>query len=183
MTTRKHTVLMVALAGAVTLPAFAVETAEDPHASHHPQEAQTNVAGQTQVAAPSRMQRHLTMRQRMQEIRATQDPEKRCQLLEAQMSDMEAMLEADACPMPSSGMAEMRQQGMMGRGMMGGGMQYGMGGKGMHSGMSCGMGGGGRQHGVGGSARPAGDDAFMRRLEVLEKRVDLLQTLLQRLAR
>ncbi|MFN3593316.1 MAG: hypothetical protein ACK4TK_01355 [Thiobacillaceae bacterium] len=184
MTARKHTVLMLALAGAVTLPAFAVETAEDEHARHHPQEVQTNVAEQTQVAAPSAQERRLAMRQRMQEIRATQDADKRRQLLEAQMKDIEALLDEGVCPQPGSGMmAGQGRQGMMG-GMMGRGMQHGgMGGKGMQGGMACGMGGLGMQHGIVGQGQAGADDATVRRLEALEKRVDLIQMMLQMQAR
>lgn len=190
MTTRKHTVLMLALAGAVTLPAFAVGTAGDEHAGHHPPEVQADTPAQTQIATPSVQERRQAMRQRMLEIRATQDADRRRQLLEAQMKDIEALLDEGACPQPGSGMmAGQGRQGMMGRGMQhpgmgGGGMQHGgMGGKGMQGGMACGMGGRGMQHGIVGQGQAGVDDATARRLEALEKRVDLIQMMLQMQAR
>lgn len=191
MTTPKHTLLMLALAGFVTLPALAVEKAEDKHAGHPLSQAQASAPAQTQSAAPSAQERRQTMRQRMQEIRATQDPDRRRQLIEAQMQDMEAMLDEGACPLAGGGMTTGQgRQGMMG-GMMGRGMQYpgmgggcmqhgSMGGQAMqHSGMACGMGGRGMQCGMAGQGRSGADDAITRRLEALEKRVDLLQMLLQ----
>lgn len=182
MTARKHTALMLALAGAVTLPVFAAEKAEEEHVAHHPTEVQTNALPQAQVAALSVQERRQAMRQRMQEIRATQDPDKRRQLLEAQMKDIEAVLDEGVCPQPGGGMmAGQRRQGMMG-GMMGRGMQHpgmGGGGMGMQGGMACGMGGRGMQHGIVGQGQAGVDDAMARRLEALEKRVDLIQTMLQ----
>lgn len=164
------------LAGLLSLPLAATAQAQatDEPSAHHPEPSQATVPAQTASIQDLRQ----AMRARMMEIRATQDPERRRQLLEAHMQDMEAMLEAGACPQPGGGM----MGGRGGQGMMGRGAQHpGMGGMGMHSGMACGMGGPGMQHGRG---RQAGmDDATLRRLEALEKRVDLLQMLLQMQAR
>lgn len=170
MLNRRNTAFLLALAGALTLPSVAGAEKAGAHAEHP---APTAATAQEQTARPSALERRQVMRQRMQEIRATEDPEKRRQLLEAQIKDIEAMLEADACPLPGGGgRADRGTQGMMGQGMMGRGMQHGMGGKGMPCDMRGGMGGHGPM-----------DEATARRLEALEKRVDLLQTLLQMQAR
>ncbi len=192
MPSRKHAVLILALASTATLPALAVETVKDEHTSHHPQATQTTPA-QPQAAAPSVQDRRQVMRQRMQEIRATQDTDKRRQLLEAQMKDIEAMLDEGVCPMPGGGMmgpgmmgGSMKGPGMMGQGgMMGRGTpQQGMGGGvGMQRGMACGMGGCAMQPGTVGQRQADVDDAVVKRLEALEKRVDLIQTMLQMQAR
>lgn len=185
----KHTALMLALASAVTLPAFAVESSRDEHAGHHPPEAQTSAPAHTQVADLSVQERRQAMRKRMQEIRATQDPEKRRQLIEAQMKDMESLLEEGVCPMPGGMMGRPGRSGMgmMGRGMQLGmgaqGMQPGTGGMGMMGGMGCPMGGRGMHRGMPGQGQAGADDAMARRLEALEKRVDLIQMMLQMQAR
>ncbi len=186
MKTCKPSILALALSGLLSLP-MAVQAqapATDDHSAHQ--------AEASPAAAPARtasiQELRQTMRARMQEIRTTQDPERRRQLLEAQMKDMEELLEAGACPQPGGGMMGGRGgQGMMGGGPMGhgthggampgAGMHHGMGGQGRPGGMGCGMQGRGMQHGMGGRAG-AGDETLSR-LEALEKRVDLLQMLLQ----
>lgn len=177
MMTTKTRLLPLALAGLLAFPlaATAQAQASDEHSAHHPESGQAAAPAETASVQDLRQ----AMRARMAEIRATQDPERRRQLLEAQMKDMEVMLEAGACPMPSGMMGGRGGQGMMG-GMQGGGMQGGMGCGMMRGGMSRGM-GGGMHSGMGGPDGAAADLA--RRLEALEKRVDLLQMLLQQQAR
>ncbi len=168
----------LALAGLLSLSftAGAQAPVGDEHAAHPPEQSQAAPPSQTAFVQDLRQ----AMRARMMELRATQDPERRRQLLEAQMKDMETMLEAGACPSPGSGMMMGGRggQGMMGGGMMGGGMRGGM-----QHGMGHGMMGRGMQHGMGGQGQAGVDDALLRRLEALEKRVDLMQTLLQMQAR
>jgi hypothetical protein len=182
--TTKPRLIPLALAGLLALPlaAAAQAQASDEHGAHHPEAGQAAAPAGTASIQDLRQ----AMRARMAEIRATQDPERRRQLLEAQMRDMEAMLEAGACPQPGGGM----MGGRGGPGMMGGGMQHGMGGPGMHGGMGsqgpqgdmgCGMQGRGMHHGMGGQGKAAADVAT--RLEALEKRVDLIQIMLQMQAR
>jgi hypothetical protein len=175
MTGKPHR-LCLALAVPLHLIATAQAQASDEHAAHPPEAGQVAPSSQTASVQDLRQ----AMRARMMELRATQDPERRRQLLEAQMKDMEAMLEAVGCPSPGSGMMMGGRggQGMMGGGMMGGGMRGGM-----QHGMGCGMLGRGMHPGMGGQGRPGADDALLRRLEALEKRVDLLQMLLQMQAR
>ena len=85
------------------------------------------------------------MRERMQQIRRTSDPELRRKLMEEQMADMEAIGQAGtACP-------------MMGGPMMGGPMMRG---------------------GMGGSAMDQ-PEVLRQRIEALEKRVDMLQMMMQ----
>jgi len=190
---RKHIVLMLAMAGVLTLPSAVGAQAVDGHADHPPQEMALTAVEQTPSATASVQERRQAMRQRMQEIRTTQDPDRRRQLLEAQMKDIEAMLDEGACPLAAGGMMANRgAPGAMGQGMqcmrgmqhrgMGGGMQHGMGGKGMQGGMACGL-GDGRQHGRCEQRQGGVEDAMAGRLEALERRVDLMQMLLQRLAR
>lgn len=180
MPERKHVILMLALAGVVTLPSTAGAQAVDARAGHQHTEMPATVTDPPQAASPSVQERRQAMRQRMLEIRTMQDPDKRHQLIEAQMKDMEALLDEGVCPQPGGGM----MAGQGGQGMMGRGMQHpGMGGKGMQGGMACGMGSGGMRHGMGGHGPAAPDEATIRRLDALEKRVDLLQMMLQMQAR
>ncbi len=165
MMTTTPRLLTLTLAVLLTLPlaATAQAPASGEHSAHHPEPGQTAAPSETAAVQDLRQ----AMRARMAEIRATQDPERRRQLLEAQMKDMEAMLDAGRCPMPRGGM----MGGRGGQGMM----------SGMQRGMGCGMMGGGMPRGLGGPEGAAADLA--RRLEALEKRVDLLQMLLQQQAR
>jgi hypothetical protein len=92
-----RTALVLALAGTLAIPATTLLASEPPaqdeHAAHHPDAAQT--AASTAVD----MQ---TMRNRMREIQQTRDPEKRKALIEAQMKDMEALMQDPNrnCPWP-----------------------------------------------------------------------------------
>ena len=125
--------------------AFASSHTEADHAAHHP--AESAVSAPAAATAPQMN----VMRERMQKIRQTTDPELRHKLMEEQMADMEAM-----------------GQGGMGGGMMGGGM---MGGN-MKGGqmMGCPM----MQGGAKGSAMHQ-PEVLQMRIEALEKRVDMLQ--------
>lgn len=124
--------------------AFASSHTEADHAAHHPE--QTTEAAPAAAAAPQMN----VMRERMQKIRETTDPELRRKLMEEQMADMEAM-----------------GQGGMGGGMMGGGMMGG-------SMMGCPM----MQGGTKGSAMHQ-PEVLQMRIEALEKRVDMLQMMIQ----
>ncbi|MFA5083247.1 MAG: hypothetical protein WC474_11920, partial [Hydrogenophilaceae bacterium] len=99
MTSMQRTTLMLALAGTLSMPmmSMAADAAKDEHSGHHPDQAQ--------AAAPpaAAMERMKTMRERMMTIRAEKDPAKRKQLLEAQMKDMETMMEDGSCPMMAAG--------------------------------------------------------------------------------
>lgn len=181
MMTAKLPLLPLALAGLLAFPAAATAQAQasDEHGAHHPETGQAAAPAATAAVQDLRQ----AMRARMAEIRTTQDPERRRQLLEAQMKDMEALLEAGGYPYPGGGMMGGRGgPGMMGHGMHGvrqGGMQHGMEGRGMHSGMRCDMGGGSMRHGMAGQMPAGAGDATARRLDALEKRLDLLQMLWQ----
>lgn len=134
--------------------AFASSHTEADHAAHHPAES-----AESAPAAATAPQMNV-MRERMQKIRQTTDPELRHKLMEEQMADMEAM-----------------GQGGMGGGMMGGGMMGGsmMGGN-MKGGqmMGCPM----MQGGAKGSAMHQ-PEVLQMRIEALEKRVDMLQMMMQ----
>ncbi len=192
MMTTQPRLLPLALAGLLAFPlaATAQAQASEDHSAHPPESGQPAAPAGTASVQDLRQ----AMRARMAEIRATQDPERRRQLLEAQMQDMEAMLEAGACPLPGGGMmggrsGQAMMSGMMGQGMqqcmmggMGGrGMQQGMAGQAGRGGMGCAMMGRGMPQGMGGPDRAGAE--VTGRLEALEKRVDLIQMLLERQAR
>lgn len=90
----------LALAGVLSMPApsFAADAAKDEHSGHHPEAA---------TPAADRMQ---TLRQRMMEMRATQDSAQRMPLMDAQIKDVETMLQ-------SRGPGQRQSGGMMGMGM------------------------------------------------------------------
>ncbi|MGQ9862495.1 MAG: hypothetical protein ACUVSD_10870, partial [Thiobacillaceae bacterium] len=94
-----------ALAGLLSLPVAATAQTTEEHSAHHAEA--TQAAAPVQTASVEELRQ--AMRARMAEIRTTQDPERRRQLLEAQMKDMEALLESGAWP-------------QLGMGPMGGGM-------------------------------------------------------------
>lgn len=97
-----------------------------------------------------------SLRERMEEMRRTEDPAKRMQLMEEQMSQMDAVMKGMGA---SSPMADKKPGGM---GMKGHGMKGGMG-HGMHGGMGM-----------------SGDsDTMARRMDMMEKRVDMLQQWMQ----
>ncbi len=106
MKTLQRTTLMLALAGALSMPSvlLAAEAAQDEHESHHPEETQE--AATLPVAQAG-----------MQERRRIRDPEKRMQ-----------MKDGDNCLMAGQKGGGMMGQGM---GMMRGGMMMGQGMQGM----------------------------------------------------
>lgn len=166
MKAMQRTTLVLALAGALSMPmlSWAADAAMDEHAGHHPEQAQ--------AAAPAAMaaqDRAKAMRERMMAIRAEKDPAKRKELMEAQMKDMEAMIEQGSCPMMG---------GMMGPGM---GMMAGRGGMGMMGPgmMSPGMMGPCMQGG--GMGMSGMDDMMARRMEMMERRMDMMQMMQQRM--
>lgn len=191
MKAMQRSTLILALAGVLAMPTalMAAETATDAQATHHPDQAAATVATVTP------QERAKAMRERMREIRTTKDQDKRKALIEAQMKDMEAMMEDGGCPMmadgkggmgmgpgmgmgmgpgmgPGMGMGPGAGMGMMGQGggCMGGGMGPG---KGMGMGMGMGP-------GMGMMGAMAGQHEMMeKRMEALEKRLDMLQMMMQ----
>ncbi len=165
MKTMQRTTLMLALAGALTMPAlsFAADAAKDEHGGHHPEAAPVTADATTEASSPAAMDRMQAMRQRMMEMRATQDPAKRMQLMDAQMKDVETMMQAPkrSCP---------KADAKGGMGMMGGkgGMDM-MGGK-------CGK---GMMGGKGGMGMSGQDDMMAKRMEMVEKRMDMMQMMMQ----
>ena len=155
MKTMQRTTLMLALAGALSMPTalLAAEATQDEHAGHHSDQVAAQ-PGAAPVAVQERMQ---TMRKRMMEIRGTTDPEKRKPLIEAQMKDMEAMMADGSCPMAD---------GKGGMGMMGPGMGMGMMGQGMGMGMM-------------GQGMAGQDDMMAKRMEMMEKRMDMMQMMMR----
>jgi hypothetical protein len=157
----------LALAGALLASGGLRAADADPvdHSAHQPapEPEQAQAPAQAKTAAPDLQ----TLRQRMAEMRATQDPARRMQLMEAQMKDMEAMLKDPGMACPMGG----RQGGMKGghgsMGMMGD--HGGMGMKGGHGGM-----------GMMGKNMHRQNDLLEKRLDMLEKRLDLMQMLMQK---
>jgi uncharacterized membrane protein YqiK len=147
MNTKPHRVLLFLLA-TVLAPAGAL--AVD---AHHPESDATSApaaeAPRSNGAAPAAAQSasaasmHV-LRERMQEIRRTGDPAKRMQLIEAQMNQLDRVLQDidGSCPMMEL------PPGMMGR--------------------------------KGPAGMTGGDAMLAKRLEIMEKRVDMLQMMLQR---
>lgn len=93
----------LALAGGLSMPApsFAADAAKDEHSGHH--SAASPATTEAATPATDRMQ---TLRQRMMEMRATQDSAQRMPLMDARMKDMETMLQ-------SSGPGQRQSGGMM----------------------------------------------------------------------
>ncbi len=81
----------LALAGVLSMPApsFAADAAKDEHSGHHPAASPATTEAATPAAA--RMQ---TLRQRKMERRATQDSAQRMPLMDAQIKDVETMLQS-----------------------------------------------------------------------------------------
>ncbi|NCS65009.1 MAG: hypothetical protein COS39_07595 [Hydrogenophilales bacterium CG03_land_8_20_14_0_80_62_28] len=116
MKTMQRNTLVLALVTILAMPAtlMAADATKDEHSDHHPVQAQA-----TTPAAQDRMQ---AMRARMMEIRATKDLKKRKQLMEAQMLDMETMMQDGSCPMMAGAKGGGMMGGQGGMGMMGQGM-------------------------------------------------------------
>jgi hypothetical protein len=156
MKAMQRTALALALAGAMALPAGSVMAAEpaaqEAQAAPAPESAQA-----TPAATPDRLQ---AMRERMQQIRLSRDPEERMQLMAQQMKDMDALLMQKVGPVP------MRPFGMMGPGM--GGLMASA----RHE-PDCSFGYDGM-----GMAMPDRHDWMSRRLDRLERRMDMMQMML-----
>jgi hypothetical protein len=118
MKVMQRTALVLALAGALAIPATTLLAGEPPAQDEHG--AHQSDAVQTPASTPVDMQ---AMRDRMREIRQTRDPKRRKALIKAQMKDMETLMQDPklGCPM-----ADGKSGGMLGSGM---GMDM-MGGKG-----------------------------------------------------
>lgn len=161
MKSMQHTTLMLALAGALSLPimSMAADAAMDGHSSHH--SGQPQAAAEAASAPDATGNRMQAMRARMMEIRASKDPEKREQLMEALIKDMEATMQDGSCPMMAAGKGDM--------GMMGGQGGMGMMGHGMHGGMPMGQG------------MTGPHDMMSKRMEMLEKRMDMMQMMQMRM--
>lgn len=146
MNTKPHRALLFLLATVLT-PAGAL--AVD---AHHPESDATSApaaeAPRSNGAAPAAAQSasaasiHV-LRERMQEIRRTSDPFKRMQLIEAQMNQLDRVLQDldGSCPMMEL------PPGMMGRN---------------------------------GTGTTGGDATLAKRVEMMEKRMDMMQMMLQR---
>jgi len=165
MKAMQRTALMLALAGALSMPAalLAADVVKDEHSGHHPEAAQAATATATPTAAAMPADLMPAMRDRMRLMRQIQDPEKRMEMMNAQMKDLETMMQGPkrSCP---------KADAKGGMGMMGGGMGM-MGGK-------CGKGmmGQGMQGGMGMSGQ---DDRMAKRMEMMEKRLDMMQMMMQ----
>ncbi|HRI81972.1 MAG TPA: hypothetical protein PLF88_06020 [Opitutaceae bacterium] len=156
MMAMQRTTLMFVLAAALAMPAAA--RAEHEHGSDRPDTG----AAQSQDTSAAGM---ASLRERMEEMRRTEDPAKRMQLMEEQMSQMDTVMK----DMQASGPMTGKKPG--GMGMMGGRDCMGMMGHGMKGGMG---------HGMHGGTGEAGDDGMMaRRMEMMEKRMDMMQQMMQ----
>lgn len=166
MNTLQATTLALAMAGALLAPGalMAADAGEVDHSTHHPaaEPAQPPATAQAKAATPDLQ----TMRKRMAEMRATPDADQRMQLMEAQMKDMEALLQNPARDCPRS-----ESQGGMG-------MKGSHGDHGGHGGMD--MKGGHGKMGMMGKGMSSQDDMLEKRMEMMEKRMDLMQMLLQK---
>ncbi|MFY9328266.1 MAG: hypothetical protein WAO76_09655 [Georgfuchsia sp.] len=132
MNTLSRHVMTLALTAAFAAP-IAVLAADKPagdHASHHPEQAQTEKASGNQMQDHS-MKMHArmeAMQARMKAMEKTSDPKARIPMMKAQMEDMQAVMkEMDSnCPMAGGkdGMDKMggSHDDMMGHDMHGGGM-------------------------------------------------------------
>jgi len=121
---RYSTIALATVLLGSTIPAFAQDSAED-HAAHHPENAATDATA-TEQPAPGTMPGNA--QERMQAMRETDDMQARMAMMDAQLKDMQALM--DTMPM---GAGRGGPGGMMGgRGMMGGGSGGMMGG---HHGM------------------------------------------------
>jgi len=156
MNAMQRITLTFALGVALAQPAavMAADAVADEHSGHHPApaaEAETT-SQPTQATTATGM---VSLRERMQEIRRTPDPDRRMQMMEEQMKQMETVMKDMDAGCPKAAGQQSGGMGMMGGKGMGGG-------KGMHGGM--GMSG--------------GDDKMARRMEKLEKRMDMMLMML-----
>lgn len=152
----QRTTLLFALAAALAMPVAA--RAEHEHGGDRPDAD----AAQPQDTSAAGM---ASLHERMEEMRRTEDPAKRMQLMEEQMSQMDAVMKDMQASGPMSG----KKPG--GMGMMGGRDCMSMMGHGMKGGMGHGM--------HGGMGMPGDSDTMARRMDMLEKRLDMLQQRMQ----
>jgi len=146
----QRTALMLALAIPATTLLAAETPAQDGSASHHPAAVPAAPAAAS-TASTAPMQ---AMRDRMRQMLQTQDPEKRKELMEAQMKDMETMMQGTKRSCPKADAKD-------GMGMMGG---------------KCGK---GMMDGKGGMGMAAQHDMMAKRMEMMEKRMDMMQMMMQ----
>jgi len=155
MRAMQRTTLLFALAAALAMPAAA-------RAEHEHGDRPDAGAAQARDASAAGM---ASLRERMEAMRRTEDPAKRMQLMEEQMSQMDAVMK----DMQASGPMAGKKPG--GMGMMGGRDCMGMMGHGMKGGMGHGM--------HGGMGMTGDSDTMARRMDMLEKRLDRLQQRMQ----
>ena len=156
MKTLQRTLLASALAIALVIPTTAVLAADPP--------AVDPFAGQAPSAAPSEVAADpmVSMRERMQQIRQTSDPVKRKELMDAQMKDMETLMQRPAASCPKA-------DGMGGK----------CGGKAMMGGMGGKCGGKSMKGGMKGGKCDMSEDMLHRRMDMMEKRMDMMQMMMQ----
>ncbi len=151
--------------------------AADPADAHHPDQA-PGAAAPAAPPAEQTVQRMKDNLKRMQTqlgaIEQAKDPAERSRLLGEHMQAMRENLYMARGMMQGNTMAP----GMMGGGMMGQGMMGGMPGSGM-------MGGGMMDHHMkgGGHMGAAGSGAVEGRIDQLEKRMDMMQMMMEQMAR
>ncbi len=156
MMAMQRTTLLCALAAALAMPVAA--RAEHEHGGDRPDADAAHLQDTSAAGMAS-------LHERMEEMRRTEDPAKRMQLMEEQMSQMDAVMK----DMQASGPMTGKKSG--GMGMMGGRDCMGMMGHGMKGGMGHGM--------HGGMGMPGDSDTMARRMDMLEKRLDMLQQRMQ----
>lgn len=137
MTILSRSAMTLALTAAFSLPlvALAVDKPADEHASHHPEQKQSESASMP----TSKMQDHKqemqarmeTMQTRMKAMEKTSDPKARMSMMQEQMAEMQAQMKdmGSNCPMAGGkggmGMMGGDKGGMMGHDMHEGGMGMG----------------------------------------------------------
>ncbi|HRH81616.1 MAG TPA: hypothetical protein PLW81_11275 [Thiobacillaceae bacterium] len=130
---------------------------------------------------PDRLELMQAMRERMHQMMRTQDPEERRKLMDEQMKSMASMMEMGP-PGPGMGMMMGPGGGLGPMAMTPGGGQKCNTAKGPGMGMMSPSGDKPCKAGPGGHCRH-GDGALDQRLDALEKRMDLMQAMLEYLSR
>jgi hypothetical protein len=148
MNAMQRNALMFALTAALALP---VPAADEPAARQPAPAAQAATGQRSEISPPAGMP---AMRARMEEMRRTQDPARRAQLMEEQMKQMEAMTRDGGMP-PGMGMMRRDPACRMEKCDM------------AAAGKACAMGGTG------------GDELLARRMDLLEQRMDLMQMMMR----
>lgn len=156
------TISLIALLAAGALCANAALAVDE----HHPDQPAPAAAQTVEKTVPLMRTNVKLMQEQLDKIGKTKDPKERMKLMQEHMQTMQENMRM--------GQAAMADEG--GMGMMGGGMgMMGMkGGKGM---MDCPMMGGGMAQGGPSS------DMMMNRMQSMEKRMDLMQMMLEQLSR